>query len=525
MTTMSRKDFLRTGLSTMAVAGLPASGVAAAVAGTAAKPAGPVRITTLNPTIRLYPVKALGRMGDVRFATAEIGTMMPFLGAGEITWTVSVPEDGLYDLAICCSTTTAPGQPVNVKAGKTSVDYAIPVTDGYFFPHPEGPDDNPGDPSGESFFRLREYYNFARVAVPGTFQLVRGVNVVRLRVIGQKGKEILRLRSVELTPVTARAAIVADQKRARARRANTDWFARAGYGIWFHFLDLTTPPHGPRKPYAQAVDELDVEKLVGTVAETGAKYLMFTVNHGNPTCPAPIKSWEKLHPGWTTKRDLIAELADALGRRGMRLMLYMNPPGVGGMALNPGTVNGIPGYNEDEYASQLVDVFREFGERYGPRVAGYWFDSTFEATECYPNLPFEALDAAIKTGHPDRLVAWNNWVFPAETEWQDYFAGELTDLPTRSFGGRYIDHGVAKGLQAHVALRFDADWLHIAQDKPMPPPRFKAQELADYIRRCQAEQVPVTLGVGIFQDGSLGPQAMPILREVGRLVRGNGAGA
>src|SRR3546814_6507747 len=68
----------------------------------------------------------------------------------------------------------------------------------------------------------------------------------------------------------------------------------------------------------------------------------------------------------------------------MRLMLYMNPPGVGGMALNPGTVNGIPGYNEDEYANQLIAVFREFGERYGPRVAGYWFDSTFEATECYP---------------------------------------------------------------------------------------------------------------------------------------------
>src|SRR3546814_2818931 len=75
-------------------------------------------------------------------------------------------------------------------------------------------------------------------------------------------------------------------------------------------------------------------------------------------------------------------MADALGKRGMRLMLYMNPPGVGGMALNPGTVNGIPGYNEDEYANQLIAVFREFGERYGPRVAGSWFDSTFEATEC-----------------------------------------------------------------------------------------------------------------------------------------------
>lgn len=522
MPSLTRKEFLRAGLTTVATAGLSAPGLAQAVAGPSPRQAGPVTITRLNPTMRLYPVKALGRSGDIRFGTAEIGTMLPFLGAGEITWTVTVPEAGRYYLALCCSTTKA-GQPVNIKAGKTARDFAMPVTEGYFLPHPEGPSENPGDPSGESFFRLKEYYNFGRVEVPGEFDLVRGVNMVRLRVMGEKSKEIFRLRSVELTPVAARAAIAADKKRAEAHRANTDWFARAGYGVWFHFLDLTTPPSGPRKPYAQAVDELDVEKLVGTVAQTGARYMIWTVNHGNPTCPAPIKSWEKLHPGWTTKRDLVGELADALGRRGMRLMLYMNPPGVGGMALNPGTVNGIPAYNEDEYANQLIDVFREFGQRYGQRVAGYWFDSTFEATECYPNLPFDALNDAVKTGYPDRLVAWNNWVFPHETEWQDYFAGELTDLPVKPYGGRYIDRGVAKGLQGHIALRFDADWLHIAQDKPMPPPRFKAAELAAFIRTCQAEQVPVTLGVGIFQDGSLGPQAMPILKEVRRLVRGSGA--
>src|SRR3546814_3410489 len=108
----------------MAVAGLPTTGVAAAaVAGASpAAESGPVTITTLNPTIRLYPAKALGRMGDIRFGTAEIGTMMPFLGAGEITWTVPVPEAGRYDLALCCSTTNA-GQPVNVTAGQRSEEH------------------------------------------------------------------------------------------------------------------------------------------------------------------------------------------------------------------------------------------------------------------------------------------------------------------------------------------------------------------------------------------------------------------
>src|SRR3546814_14002367 len=111
-------------------------------------------------------------------------------------------------------------------------------------------------------------------------------------------------------------------------------------------------------------------------------------------------------------------MADALGKRGMRLMLYMNPPGVGGMALNPGTVNGIPGYNEDEYANQLIAVFREFGERYGPRVAGYWFDSTFEATECYPNLPFDKINDAIKRSE-ERHVG-KECVSTCRSRWSPY---------------------------------------------------------------------------------------------------------
>src|SRR3546814_9997943 len=78
---MSRKEFLRSGLSSMAVAGLPTTGVAAAaVAGASpAAESGPVTITTLNPTIRLYPAKALGRMGDIRRSeehTSELQSLM-----------------------------------------------------------------------------------------------------------------------------------------------------------------------------------------------------------------------------------------------------------------------------------------------------------------------------------------------------------------------------------------------------------------------------------------------------------------
>src|SRR3546814_6829161 len=110
----------------------------------------------------------------------------------------------------------------------TRTDTLFPYTT-LFRSDPNGPSENPGDPDSDSFWTMREYYLFERVPVPGRITLARGINVVRLKVAGEKGKEIFRLRSLELTPASQRAAIEADKQRARSRRANTDWFADAGF--------------------------------------------------------------------------------------------------------------------------------------------------------------------------------------------------------------------------------------------------------------------------------------------------------
>src|SRR3546814_16959963 len=53
----------------------------------------------------------------------------------------------------------------------------------------------------------------------------------------------------------------------------------------------------------------------------------------------------------------------------------------------------------------------------------------------------------------------------------------------------------------------------------MEPPRYTAAELADYIRICQGDRAPVTLGVGIYQDGTIGEESFPVLQQFRRLVR------
>lgn len=515
---LTRKEFLRTALAT-AVAGLypfeAALGQAATKTGSAADGA---LIGRLNPVLRLYPARAIERTGDIRFGVGELDIMLPFFGSGAVTWNVTAPASGDYEVAACYSA-TKPGSSLEVRSDDSVAHHDVRVTEGYFLPDPSGPSQNPGDPDQDSFWSEREFYSFERVPLDGTLRLSRGANAIKLNVSGRKGGENFRLRSLELTPLDQKANLLVAEELARQRRANTDWFAKAGYGIWFHFLDLTTPRHGPSKSYQDAVNDLDVEALARLVEETGAQYMIINTNHGDPTCPAPIKSWEELHPGWTTRRDLIGDLADALNKRKIRLMLYMNCPGVGNLVQLPRDGVDSPTVSEQRYAEILIKVFTEIGLRYKDKVAGYWFDSWFQTYESYPNLPADKLFDAIKAGNPNRLIGLNYWAFPVETEWQDYWAGELTEIPLKRFGARYVQRGAGKGLQAHSAIKLDAPWFHTKVESEMEPPLYSAEQLTEYVKTCMEDQAPVSIGVGIFQDGTIGEASRQILRQLKQATR------
>ena len=78
------------------------------------------------------------------------------------------------------------------------------------------------------------------------------------------------------------------------------------------------------------------------------------------------------------KRDLIAEMAQALNAKGIKLMCYF-----------PAHVIGrYPKASSQEFSRMTTDIVREFGERYGDKVAGYWFDGFYQCFEKYPDFSF-----------------------------------------------------------------------------------------------------------------------------------------
>lgn len=105
-------------------------------------------------------------------------------------------------------------------------------------------------------------------------------------------------------------------------RSDTRWLQECRYGLMCHWTSQSFPRRGERKPYAQAVQDFDVEGLASQVRATGAGFLVFTTSHAEHFFPAPLKSLDQILPGRTARRDLVADLANALGRRGVKLFLY-----------------------------------------------------------------------------------------------------------------------------------------------------------------------------------------------------------
>jgi hypothetical protein len=356
-----------------------------------------------------------------------------------------------------------------------------------------------------------EYSSFTKHGFDSRLRLSAGPNTIQLRARTKPGAEVLRLYTLELTPATAvdRLAAVAD--RARAMRASTDWFADARYGVTFHWTAETQPRHGARKPFPQAVGDFDVDSFAAMVAETGAGYVIFTSTHAPHFYPAPIQAIERLLPGNTCERDLIGDLAGVLQQRRIPLILYYP----GGRSTDD--TADIPwgqasGWTEDRelYHRNFCDIISEIGQRYGDSVAGFWFDF------CPFNIShhFEPLYTAAKAGNPDRIVAWNSWLNLKPSDFQEIWAGEIGEFLHLPQPEHYGD------LQPHTWFFLDDEWTHEEADTEIPAPLFPTSDLINHIKAAVKRNIPVSMNVGVYQDGSVSEATMAQLLEIKSQIRG-----
>jgi len=470
----------------------------------AAEPStGPVVRVGSEAITRLYgqtTARTEGAVASQKYLPENM--IMRWVGQGSMTWQVRTSEPGDYEVALCYGAiAAAEGAKFEIVSSDSRIKGTVHKTSGMYRENPSS-EEKPVD---------KDYVqNYERVHLKGVLHLPAGVSTITIRVIEPESGDVMDLRSMELTPVAAKASIAAAEERARKSRASTDWFVKAKYGVMFHWEPNSQPRHGPKKPYAEAVRDFDVNAFADMVEDTGAGYVIFTLNHGHSQWPAPIESWEKIHPGWTTERDLVGDMADVLDKRGIKLMLYIASHCVVEDALSCDSIS-----SGEEAIDVHVETLKEMGSRYGRKLAGYWFDGWDIIPQVSPDAPtpFERLFNATKTGNPERIISSNYWLFPDATGWQEYWAGEI-DGPLKPARGRYIEYSAGEGLQLHALIMLEDIWVHSEPNSEMPSPTFTEQELIDFVRDITDKQGVVTINLGIYQDGRIGEESAKAMRTL-----------
>lgn len=401
-----------------------------------------------------------------------------------LTWHIDVARPGEYEMSMLVSGKDAE---VEIAAGKTELIRQVDFT-------------------------------WDRKVV-GTLNLADGNSAITMH--ATKPGQDLQLYSLELVHVDAKESI---EEKVKELRSSTKWMVDAKYGLQFHWTSMSQPRHGEKKPYAEAVRDFDVDTFVKTVRETGAGHIILTTGHAEYYFPAPIEAIDNIMPGRTADRDLVEDLANALGEYGIRLILYYHVGHDHWLEHNGWWKrSGFDAADATKFIDNWCTIITEVGERYGKKLAGWWFD---DGCVYYPlNPPFERMGRAVKAGNPDRVVCYNSWIWPRFTDFQDYFCGEgyhwlkVWDYLPENGSGIYTD-GPQKGLQAHTNFILESDWGHFTPNTPIPPPRIDRDVFVEDMKNAIKRGIVPSVNMEAYQDGTVSPESLEFMRAVREAIKG-----
>lgn len=341
---------------------------------------------------------------------------------------------------------------------------------------------------------------------------------------------------VILVALTAMCAVAAAAE-------STDWFQQARWGVMTHYLGAPPSSKGGAELTAEMwnrqVDAFDVTGLADQLASTGAKYLLFTLGQNSGHYCSPNAAYDRIvgiTPSKCSRRDLVAELAKALGARNIRLLVYL-PSGAPAAdpiarkalgwrwgAKGDWQLPGEPvGGRLAEFQRHWEAIFREWSVRWGKSVSGWWIDGCYFADQMYqfedePN--FGSFARALKAGNAEAIVAFNPGVrvpVVGHTKHEDYSAGEvnLPQLPKAiaACGGRWIECEGRK-VQFQILTFLGTTWCQ--GDRP----QLSDEQITAYTRQIADKGGVVTYDVPIQKSGLISKPFVEQLRAVGQAVKG-----
>ncbi len=316
--------------------------------------------------------------------------------------------------------------------------------------------------------------------------------------------------------VTAKRA-KAHTDESASRETAKNWFRQAKYGVFVHFL-------GGGSNWNATVNAFDVKTFARQMEQAGAGYVILTLGQNSGCYCAPNATYDRFggfKPGERCSfRDLPLDLAKALDRRNMKLFLYCTARAPQN---DPQARTGLAEIDDlitqpatQEFSRRWWAVLREWSERYGQRVAGWWFDGAYTTTgwdDLSQPCNWHTWAAAARAGNPGRLLAFNKGTkledaFGALTDEQDYTAGERN-------GFDVTPHDVpgAPNLVWHLLAYLGDDW-----GKTGGPKKSDA-DMVDFIRRVNERNGVVSIDVHV-ENGRVYEPHLKQLIAIRRAIRG-----
>lgn len=317
-----------------------------------------------------------------------------------------------------------------------------------------------------------------------------------------------------------------------AAKGRTDWFKDARWGVFTHYMADTVLENPTVEEWNKAVDSFDVKAMADRLEKMGAGYYVITLGQNSGFYCSPNATYDKIvgiSPSKCSKRDLVADLAQALGPKGIRLMVYLPS---GAPDRDPEAMKALewkngkhprwekregpvadPDSRLESFQRKWESVIREWSTRWGTRVSGWWFDGCYfpDAMYNFPDPPnFESFAAAARAGNPGSIVAFNPGVVDpiiTLTPAEDYTAGEINDAEKVVCGGRWIGQA-----QYHMLSYLGQTWCNRT-------PRYTPEKIISITRGIVDKGGVVTWDVPPNADGSIPQEYVDQLEALGKAMR------
>lgn len=242
-------------------------------------------------------------------------------------------------------------------------------------------------------------------------------------------------------------------------------------------------------------DKFDACALVGVAESVGAEYIVFTAKHHDGFCMWNTATTSFKVTNTPAKRDILAELATACRKRGMKLGLYYsNPDWHHPSAHNEKSSHQIslqPGDEPDmeKYIAYVKAQVTELLSNYGEIVCFFWDIPT--------KIDRPEMDGLVRQLQPGIMINNRGW---GNLDTCDYSTPERSRV-TGGMCGRHVEACDSIGVQS---------WGYRA-DEDYRTTRYLTGRIDQYLSRGGN----FLLNVGPKQDGTIPAEAASLLGKVG----------